>query len=309
MKSCRHYQDLFEEYLAGTISSQDRTGLEEHCFQCHDCAGLMELHNNLLTLGNEIPMPEKYELREMRKTVLAATEPRPSFLGDLAKLWSRHTAAAGLTAVAGLVTTAILAGAVVLSQWDPTVPSLEEQLLTQSAVSPGIRQVGLDQTLDSPYTFTNVSVRRQKQGQLALSFDASRHVDLVVPQDSFLAREVLLQAILDPSSIGSRLGAMEVTPQIRDKGLKDALISTMLHDPDAAVRINALEVLSRYPFDRTSQDALLQTLGQTEDVQLRLTVLDELLRQNVDLAIIQDAVGQKDPGGEAAYLNPAGELF
>jgi hypothetical protein len=309
MSSCRRYQDLFEEYLAGNISSRDLTDLEEHCLRCHDCAGLMELHNNLLALGNEIPMPEKHELLKMREAVLAASVSRTSFLADLAALWHRHTAAAGLTVVAGLAATALLASAIVVSQWNPATPTLSEELLKNSNQISTIRQAGFDQVLDSPYTYSNVSVRSQEQDQLALSFDASRHVDMVVPQNSALAREVLLQAILDPSSIGSRLRAMEVTPRIRDQRLKNALISTMLNDPDAAVRINALEVLARYPFDQNSRNALLQTLGQARDVQLRLTILEELLRQNVDIDTIRAVVDTSDPEGDGAYLRHATDIF
>ena len=127
------------------------------------------------------------------------------------------------------------------------------------------QQTGLDSYWDSQFTFANVSVRPQGQGQLALSFDACRHVDLQVAQDSPLAREVLLHAIMEPSSLGSRLQAMEVTPAISDGRLKDALIFTMLNDQNAAVRLNALSVLARYPYDQKSwTDQVL-----TESLELR----------------------------------------
>ena len=91
--------------------------------------------------------------------------------------------------------------------------------------------------------------------------------------------------------------------------LKEALIVTMLNDPDAAVRLNALGVLARYPYNEQSQDALLQTLGHDEDVQMRLTALEELARRNVGPEMIREAVGEDAPQGTKAILREASVSF
>ncbi|MBU8872012.1 MAG: zf-HC2 domain-containing protein [Gemmatimonadales bacterium] len=304
MSNCRRYQELVEDFLAEEISTEDRADLEEHCAGCAECAGLLELHAGLLALGDEITMPDRHELRDMRKTVLAATtEPRSGFLIDLGKLWRSHPLPTGLA------TAAVLICMVFLGRWNPQDGSLEDELLRQSIQRSAAQQTGLDYYLDTPFSFANVTVRPQGQGQLALSFDASRHVDMQVAQDSPLAREVLLQAILEPSSMGSRLRAMEVTPQLQDGRLKEALITTMLTDSDPTVRINAMAVLARYPYDQQNQDALLQTLGRDQDVQMRLMAMEELARRNVGMEIIREAVGPEDPNGTMAILHQASISF
>ena len=308
MSQCRRYQELIESRLAEEISFRDGAELDEHCAVCDECARLMELHRDLLTLDAETAMPDKHDFREMRESVLAATaspraEAAGGFLRDFGRLWQAHPLPSGLA------TAAVLVCAVFFGRGIHPERSLEEQLLNQSPQWSMAQQASLDSLLDAPYSFTNVSVRDQGQGQLALSFDVSRHVDLQVGQDSPLAREVLLQAILDPSSMGSRLRAMEATPPIGDVRLKEALVVTMLDDPDASVRLNALEVLARYPYDELSRDALLQSLGHDEDVQIRLTALEELARWNVGPEMIREAVGEDASQGTKAILRQASFSF
>ena len=308
MSQCHRYQELIESCLAEEISTRDQADLDEHCTACPECANLLELHRDLLVLDDEITMPDKHEFRDMREAVLASTESSGvdapgGFLIDLRRLWQSHPIPSGLATAAVLVCAVFLGRAI---QQDR---SLEDQLLQQSTQWTTAQQAGLDSYWDAPYSFTNVSVRDRGQGQLALSFDASRHVDLQVAQDSPLAREVLLHAILDPSSMGSRLRAMEATPAIGDSRLKEALIVTMLNDPDATVRLNAIGVLARYPYDKQSQDALLQTLGHDEDVQMRLTALEELARRNVGPEMIREAIGEDAPQGTKAILREASVSF
>jgi hypothetical protein len=308
MSQCHRYQELIESCLAEEISSSDRAELDEHCAACAECANLLELHRDMLVLDDEITMPDKHQFREMRAAVLAATdsprsETRTGFLVDLSRLWRMHPIPSGLATAAVLVCAIFFGRAIHQDR------SLEEQLLQQTTQWTTAQQASLDSYWDAPYSFTNVSVRPRGQGQLALSFDASRHVDLQVAQDSPLAREVLLHAIMDPSSMGSRLRAMEATPSIGDARLKEALIVTMLNDPDASVRLNALGVLARYPYNAQSQDALLQTLGQDEDVQMRLTALEELARWNVGSEMIREAVGDDASQGTQAILREASISF
>jgi hypothetical protein len=82
-------------------------------------------------------------------------------------LWQAHPLPSGLA------TAAVLVCAVILGRGIHSERSLEEHsLLNQSPQWSMAEQASLDSLLDAPYSFTNVSVRNQGQGQLALSFDA-----------------------------------------------------------------------------------------------------------------------------------------
>jgi len=109
--------------------------------------------------------------------------------------------------------------------------------------------------------------------------------------------------------MGSRLRAMEVTPQVHDSRLKQALILTMHTDPDATVRLNALAVLIRYSYDQQIENALLATLKDDEDVQMRLTAMEELARRDVGLDAIRNAVGDDESDAVKAILRQASVSF
>ncbi len=308
MSNCRRYHELIEAVLADEISRNDRDDLDKHCTSCPDCADLLDLHQNLLMTADEIPLPERHQLRDMRESVLAETgrySPRSSggFLADLRRMWRSHPLPLGLAM------TILLIAAAYLGRETRKTEVMDGKFLVHSAQSRSDRQVDLNDYLDTPFSFANVSVRPQERGDLALSFDVSRHVELQVSQDSPLAREVLVQAIMDPSSIGSRLRAMEITPRIQDDHLKSALLVTMQDDLNAAVRLGALTALCRYPYDRQIEDALLGALAQDQDVQMRLTALEVLARQNVGLEVIHDAVGEEDPNGTMALMRPITTRF
>jgi len=305
MSDCRGYQELIKDFLADEISSKRRIDLKEHLEKCSECAALLEMHQNLLALGEDIPMPEEFELRDMREAVLATTA-KPSgfpagFLSDLGKLRQKHPVASGF--YTGFAAAAVLAFAIFLGGVRGPGSALENNLIKQSAPFATLQPAHLPDYLDSPFSYANVTIRRMGEEQLALSFDAVRHVDMQVAHDSILAREVLLQAMMEPSSMGSQLAAMEATPEIGDDRLKDALIFTMLDDEDAVVRINALAVLVQYPYDQKTKEAFIQTLRHDKDVQMRLTVLEEFARQNVEDQTIREAVGNDDPMGTFALMN------
>ncbi|MCP4574123.1 MAG: zf-HC2 domain-containing protein [bacterium] len=300
---CRRYGELIEDYLAGTLSAVDASDLQDHCAECPDCAAALRVDRELTALGDDVPLPDRDALRRMREHVLDETAPyeqrtAPSggFLAELARLWRIHPLPSGLA------TSAILVGVAFLGRTSAPRASLEDELLRQSAGWEQARAAGLDDYWDVPVTFTNVMVRTRDEGRLALSFDASNHLDMVVAEDSPLARAVLTQAILEPSSMGSRLKAMEVTPRLNDDRLQAALIMTVLGDPDVTVRVNALAVLTEYADDELNREALLQVLGRDPDVQMRLLALEELKRRNVGAETLRDAAGANEFEGTPAVL-------
>ena len=296
MSDCRQYQELLEDFLAGEIVASDLADLRGHCDRCRECAELLELHEGLLAMGEEIPEPDQDDLDDVREAVLERVSPRTSFRMDLGRLWRAHPVAAGFSVAAAL------ACAVFLGRWSPVVQTDGEDQLLAVINQQAARQSGLEDYWNAPLSFANVTVRPQADGQLALSFDVSRHLDVQAAADSPLAREVLMHAILEPSSLGSRFGAMDVTPQIMDRQLEEAVAFTMHNDPSLTVRLNALAALARYPYDGRIQDAMLQTLKQDSEVQMRLLALEHLTRQHVGQETIRNTVYEAGLASDVAVL-------
>lgn len=313
MSDCRRFHELIEQHLGEGLSASDHSDLAKHCRDCHDCAELMTLHTDLVGMRTECPIPEKSAFRDMRTSVLDETatshafrktsKKAPTFLADLGRFWRAHLLPSGFA------TAAVLVCALFVGRMSMPVQSLESELLRHAATGGGETQAGIADFWESPYFFDNVSVRRRGQGQLAFSFDASRHLEMELPQTAPLAREILLHAILAPSSLGSRLEAMKMAPEIQDERLKEALIATLLYDADPTVRINALGVLVRYPYDQRSEDTLIQALSLDHDVQIRMTVLEELSRHEVDPSLVRTAINKNSALGTKAILRQAAQYF
>jgi hypothetical protein len=300
---CRRYRELVEDHLAGRLSAVDAEDLREHCATCAVCAADLALHDELAARGDRVPLPDREAFAGMRERVLGKTEayeprsaPSGGFLADLFRVWRLHPVPSGLLAAA------VLAGVALLGRASAPEVSFEERLLAESAGWNGARHAGLDAYWDVPFSFSNVMVRSRDGGRLALSFDAGTHMDLVVPEDSPLARAVLAQAIVEPGPMGARFKAMQVAPRLRDDRLQQALIATVLGDPEVAVRINALAVLMEYPDDQAGREALLQVLGGDPDVQMRLMALEELKRRSVPPETLRDAARANDYEGTQAVL-------
>ena len=71
------------------------------------------------------------------------------------------------------------------------------------------------------------------------------------------------------------------------------------------MRLEALKVLSRYPFDAAIQEALLETLQKDQSVQLRLMALESLAGHEVDPQAIQMAIREAGQESDPAVLQHA----
>jgi hypothetical protein len=307
MSTCPKSRELIEKLIAGGISSSEWKSLLEHADGCEECRGILEIHRELDEAGREVPEPSDADFRVMRMSVLsrAARCPRPRwrmFWQDLA-LFLRVQPAGAVLALA-----LIAAGALYAGRWSATPSRIDEPLLIKTIQSQAATAAGVAGYWDVPFTYGNVSARPMPGQRLALSFDVSWHVDLVAPQESDLAKDVLMHAILEPAPIGTRLKAMGLSEQFTDAKIKEAVIFALNHDPNLAVRLKAFEVLTRYTSDATIQDALLTTLKQDESVQMRFQALEYLAGKRVDSDILRRTIDQGGLESDPAVMQRAIEL-
>jgi hypothetical protein len=204
----------------------------------------------------------------------------------------------------GLVVVALLAG-----RWSVSQPDFDDEVLMREINQQATRQAGLIDYWDSPYSYSNVSARPTGDGNLDLSFNVSRHVRLETPMDSPIAKEVLLHAILESGAIGSQMKAMALTEEILDPGLREALVFTLHKDPNLAVRLEAMAILGRYPYDKTIQDALLTTLRNDGEVQMRLLALEYLAGKQVNMETLRRTIEAPKMDSDPAVLLYATELI
>ncbi len=308
MKECINWQISIENYLAGEISEADQAALDSHRASCADCRELLDAHDNLFGASESAPEPTEQEMSAMRLGVMAQVsqlEPareRLSFWQDLLLLLRGHPWATA--PMAAMVLVAVL----FLGRWSAQGVATGEPQLLQQIMAQAALQQGVEDYNDNSLIYSNVSVQPQADGTLAMNFDVSRHVSMQTPLDSPLAKDVVVAAILNPTRMGSRVQAVQITSEINDNRFRDALVIALNSDPSLSVRLEALKALIKYPFDETIKSALLTTLEREHAVQLRLTALEHLLNQQVDPQLIQEVINQIPLEGDAAVSQHALQL-
>jgi len=309
MTDCSDFRELMQDLLAGEISPADLEALHRHCQSCPECRQLMEVHSDLARTGREIPEPREDDFAAMRRNVLKRIDENSPDWASKRRWWDlgallRAQPAAFLPIAAVLVIVAVYAG-----RWSVGVPEFNDEVMMREINQQANRQAGLIDYWDSPYSYSNVSARPTENGKLDLSFEVSRHVRLETPMDSPIAKEVLLHAILEPGAIGSRMNAMALTEQILDPTLREALVFTLHNDPHLAVRVEAMSILGRYPYDKTIQDALLMTLRTDNEVQMRLLALEYLAGKQVNKEDLRQYIEEPWMENDPAVLQYATELI
>ncbi len=313
MSKCKKFEDLIQEYIAGEASAERLEPLRAHAERCPECSRVMEAHEELLRRMKDIPEPSEDRFRDMRASVIAGirregreragrAEPaRPFGWG----LWVRLAPRPAFAAAAAVV---LLAGGFALGRLSSPPAALTESLLLREINMQASMDKGLSTYWDTPFVYSNVSARKLGGQRVSLSFDVTQHVDVNSNLDSPLAKEVLLHAILDSQSMGSRFEAMELAREDMDPKIEEVMIFTLLNDPSLPVRLGALDILKNHASDPDVRDALLKSVGQDPSVQVRFLALECLAGQHVDPGVIRRAIG--DPGDDAgrAVLERAAQL-
>jgi hypothetical protein len=330
MKECENFQTIIQDYVAGEIPPSRLESLRQHCSSCLDCRALLDLHIEISELGQDVPEPEEASFEAMRSQVMAqisqrAQSSRTAQSGQTAlsdqparRRWNWGALfglrpALALPAVAVLLIAAVFVGRWTATPSDNAVPyqpvPYSDSILMTAVAQQASTQSGLDGYWDTPFSYTNVSVKPVAGGKLDLSFDVCRHINMVTPANSPVAKDVLLQAILSQAPLGARMKAMEMAPATMDPKLEEALVYTMHNDPELAVRLEALSVLTRFPYNDGVQSALMTTLRQDQSVQMRLLALERLADKQVQMETLQQVIGDANMESDPVVMQHAIKLM
>jgi len=308
MSQCTRYEELIQQLIAEEISPAEHDELMRHVQDCDACRQTLDLHAELGDLGAEMPEPDEEQFRIMRAGVMARL-PRESSM----PAWSRFFA--GLWEITraepvgvALTLVLLLGGAVMAGRWSASAARLDDDLILRALRRQAAEATDIAGSMDARFVYSNVTARSLEDGSLALGFDVSRHFEVVTSRESDLATDVLLHAMFDPEPLGTRLKAVAMTTDIMDARLRQAVIFAMHNDPHLAVRLEAFEVMTRYPFDLDVQKALLSTLQHDESVQMRFQALEYLTGQQVGAETLRRTIDAAELDSNDAILQRAVEL-
>lgn len=308
MSDCERFEPTLAAYVGGEIDETRLGPLLSHCRDCEACRRMLELHRDLSDLGARAGEPDERDFAAMRARVLGQADSRPTGAGRRA-WWMRPahlplrfaalTAAAGLLFVLGIATDRLLTDRTASVPGDGN--GTTQRLLTAMSADAASNRSLVD-VEDSRFTYSNVTFRRLEEGRVSLDFDVATHVRLVEPERSELVQDVLVHALLNPTSTGTRLKAISYAGEGMEPKIKEALIFAMERDENLAVRLKALSILKGAPPDEEIEAALLQTLREDPAVQMRLEALDCLADRQVDPELLRRVVEEQPSEDDPALL-------
>ena len=291
MSECRKFREPMESLLSGEIRPDDLERLLAHTETCTECGRLFEMHHDLddprfaLTEEDEVGLAavRRAVIRQVRHIDVAAPASMvPGLPGVPTMIWWRPALAAGIATV--LLGGGFLAGSALDRAKDPAealVPRIE---------AAAVQARHLDESTDSPFSYSNVQVRDAGDGKVALSFEVSTHIDVVRKKNDPLVSEVLVQAMLQDQSMGTRLVAVDRASDLMDQRVRDALALAMIRDESLPVRLQALSRLTELSADPEVADAMLQVVEKEESVQMRLLAIDYLTENRVEPEALERAM-------------------
>jgi len=301
MHSCKQVQSILERYLAGELLPSDKKILDQHLPSCVDCQALMNIHEELIRMQNDIVAPAPEVFQGMRSRVLGQIAGRDHSNNH----W--YTTRRSSPFIPALAAAALVVLGVFLGSWLSKPLSVDDQLLDAITRQANI-ETSLEDSWETPLFFSNVAVRNWNDKRVSLGFDVCRNVDLTTGLNSSTASDILTHAILNSDSVGGRMRAMEIAAVSTEKRLTGALIVALQQDPDQTMRISALNALARKNNDEQIQKALLGALRDDDSVQVRLLALEQLVTQNLEQAVIETAIRQGNKESNSAVFQRVREL-
>lgn len=291
MSECTAFERHFENLIAGELDDRGRDELALHVAECADCCEIYDFHGRLADVELDEPRPE--DLAAMRAAVLSRLDRGARAAGVVPFPARRPGASLRLAAVAATVVLGVGVGGFLAGQRGASRP-LEASLLADLDEIAASNHSFADAER-SPYLYSNVRLRPGADGSVELSFEVSTHVEVRRPVHDPLVKEVLVQSLMDRTSVGARLDALDLAPGVMDPKVRQALVHTLLRDPDQAVRLRASTVLAEQPASPELVAAFVGVLGNDESVQMRLLAVDYLGASGMSPEALRDRILESEP--------------
>ncbi len=168
-----------------------------------------------------------------------------------------------------------------------------------SATAP--RRSRLDRcSLVNPSTAHIRDIQPNGPGEVRIIFDQVNQREVVGSPDDQNVRQWLLVAIQDPADPGIRVDSVEMLSRQNGADVRDALLKRIEHDPNAAVRLKALESVRRFSDDPATRSVLRSVLEHDADPDVRSEAIDVLAPVNErpqlspELALLLQSVARSD---------------
>jgi hypothetical protein len=278
--TCAEARQNLSLYLYGELDFTTEELVDEHLAGCEECAGALakerQWHEAVAAEPAEVPLDVLARCREdLRDSLSVAREARePAWirwldsLGLRSNAWSMRLATASLLMCLGF--------------------GLSRLLERHGLPSPGVAEgFTSEMNLLDPVRAHVRMIEPTGDDRVQLVIDEVReHIVSGSLNDSRI-RRLLLAASKDPTDPTIRVDSVEMLKDVDGDDVREALFDTAQHDPNAGVRLKAIEALSRFANDSSTRRTLLFVLSHDESPYVRT--------QAIDLLIAPEAAGSLSP--------------
>lgn len=275
--TCQQVQSNLSLYLYGELDFALEESLEAHVHECAFCqmalAREKAWHASLNAEQADVPLDLLASCRRDLERNLKQDKVVPTasnLLDRLASLlhfspaWTARFATAGLLIIAGF-------GA---GRW-----SDKQQI---PFISGSSFATPLQASVVDPYTRIR-SVQSTDPGRVRIVMERISETALDGALTDGRVRQALLSASRDASDPGIRVDSVEVLSGQSGTDVRNALLQSVQQDPNAAVRLKAVQGLESFASDPDTRVALIGVLKSDKDPSVRSAAIDVLLpaRQSV----------------------------
>lgn len=282
--TCHELQLNLSLYLYGELDFATEEQLEEHLGQCAFCQRALAREKTLHTALNarqvDVPLDLLAECRQGLRSAIAADRAgrRPAifFRPQWPRLWD-----------------------ISFNRWSAQVALGSFLVFVGFGCGHLVDRYGLPGLASSDGT-TSAGVLTPSSRIRDVESDGSDRVRIVVDQvnqqqvigslQDENIRRLVLAAAKDPLDPGIRADSVDLLKDQAGADVRDALLYSIQHDPNAAVRIKALEGLRRFSDDAPTRNVLKLVLQHDQSPDVRSEAIDILAPADQKVELSPDLI-------------------
>ena len=272
----QEYEELIVQSVFGELGREDEQHLKSHLALCPQCRKKKaEMESFALDLFEKENLPDSFvkEARDELFTALAKEKnvaelirEEEGFITELKRFFAKPVFAFPIVFVFGFLIALMLFN-----------PSGNSPLQIISGIGDQEDNLELDSLMISNIKFVDNDA---SDGEITFSFDASRKFVVSGGINEVKIRKLLMNAMLNEANPATRLNSFHAfkTSQVplRDEQMKQALITLLLQDENAGVRIAAVKQLKEFEYDLRIKEALLKALSTDSNSAVRIEAINAL---------------------------------
>lgn len=270
--NCQQVQTNLSLYLYGELEFGEEDALESHLSTCafcqHALAREKQWHSALNAERQDVPLDLLAQCRQDLKASVAAAKPKR----NLFRSWLGRIESVGFS---GTRWSSRLA----LASFLVSIGFLSARWVDQNGLPPGMSVNGTNMSLLGSATARVRDIQPASNG-VRIILDQVQQQEVTGRVNDENVRRLLLQAAQDPDDPAIRVDSVEMLTNDPGTDVRDALLHSVEHDPNAAVRMKALEGLRQFANDPETRAGLQWVLEHDENPGVRSEAIDVLAPAN-----------------------------